>query len=121
MGNNRRAGVIYLKINGEMQDAKGGFTYNLGYPQREAIIGSDGVHGFKETPQVAFIEGAVTDRPDLKLADFARLDDGTVTLELANGKTIVLTEAWFAGEGAVTTEEAEIAVRFESRKQAEEI
>ena len=121
MGNNRRAGIIHLKINGEMQDAKGDFTYNLGHPIREEIIGSDGVHGYKETPQAAFIEGAITDRSDLKLADFVTIDDGTVTLELANGKTIVLSEAWFAGEGSGTTGESEIAVRFASRKQAEEI
>lgn len=121
MGNNRRAGVIYLRINGEMQEAKGSFSYNLGLPKRDAIIGADKIHGYKEAIQVPFIEGAVTDRPDLKLEDFASLDDGTVTLELVNGKTIVLTEAWFAGEGTVTTEEAEIGVRYESSRRGEEI
>ena len=42
-------------------------------------------------------------------------DNVTVTLELIHGKTIVLANAWYAGEGTVTTEEAEIAVRWESR------
>ena len=50
-----------------------------------------------------------------------RGDNATVTLELVNGKTIVLSNAWFAGEGTVTTEEAEIAVRWESRSPAVEI
>ena len=119
-GNNRRAGRIFLKIDGGMQDAKGSFSYNLGTPKREAIVGADRVHGYKETPQVAYIEGAITDRGDLNLEALAGQDGVTVTLELTNGKTIVLAEAWFAGEGTVTTEEGEIAVRWESAVQAVE-
>ena len=118
--NNRRAGRIYVKVDGRQYDAKGDFTYNLGADKREAIIGADGIHGYKETPQVAFIEGAFTDAPELDLQKLAEGDNLTVTLELVNGKTIVLSNAWFAGEGSVTTGEGEISVRFESRKPAQE-
>ena len=38
----------------------------------------------------------------------------TVTIDLANGKSIVLRDAWFAGEGTGNTEEGNIAVRFEA-------
>lgn len=120
-GNNLRAGKIYVKINGELRDAKGDYTYNLGKPKRDAIVGADGIHGYKETPQVAYIEGAITDAADLSLADLATVDNATVTLELAIGKTIVLNNAWYAGEGSVTTGEAEIAVRFESRQEGQEV
>lgn len=119
--NNLRAGKIYVKINGDLKDAKGDYTYNLGKPKRDAIIGADGVHGYKETPQVPSIEGAITDAPNLSLADLTTVDDATVTLELANGKTIVLNNAWYAGEGSVTTGESEIAVRFESRQEGQEV
>lgn len=118
--NNRRAGRIYLKIDGALHDAKGSFSYNLGRDKRDAIVGADGIHGYKETPQIAFIEGAVTDRGDMDLEAMAMQDNVTVTLELVNGKTIVLANAWFAGEGTVTTEEAEITVRWESRSPATE-
>lgn len=118
--NNRRAGRIYLKTDGALQDAKGSFSYNLGYDKRDAIVGSDGIHGYKETPQIAFIEGVVTDRGDLALESLATQDNVTVTLELVNGKTIVLANAWFAGEATVTTEEAEITVRWESRSKGVE-
>ncbi len=113
MADQRRAGLIQLKVNGEIYDAKGSFTYNLGRPKREAIPGADRVHGFKETPQVAFIEGAITDRGNLDVASLATGTDLTVTLDLANGKTIVLREAWFAGELTASTEEAELPVRWE--------
>lgn len=118
--NNRRAGTIYLKVDGRQYDAKGSFTYNLGLAKRDGIIGSDGVHGYKETPQIAFIEGAITDSFELSLEELATLDNATVTLDLANGKTIVLSNAWFAAESSVTTEEAEIGIRFESRRQGKE-
>lgn len=115
----RRGGLISLQTNGELQDAKGAFTYNLGRPKKEAIIGADRPHGFKEVPQIGFIEGAITDRGTLDLEKLVTLEDATVTLELANGKVVVLRNAWYAGEGTVSTEEGEIAVRFEG--EAEEI
>jgi hypothetical protein len=112
--NNRRAGRIFLKVDGAMFDAKGSFSYNLGEEKRDAIVGADRIHGYKVSIQVPFIEGAITDRADLSLSDLARQENVTVTLELENGKTIVLADAWFAGEAGVTTDEAEISVRWES-------
>lgn len=120
MSSQRRAGIVYLKVNGEIHDAKGNFNYNLGKPKREAIVGADTIHGYKETPQVAFIEGEITDRGTLNLESLVMLDDATITLELSNGKVFVLRNAWYAGEGSVGTEESNIQVRFEG-KSGEEI
>lgn len=116
----RRAGLIQVQINGEVYDAKGNWTYNLGKPKREAIVGADGIHGFKETPQVAFIEGEITDRGNLDLAGLAEIEDATITLTLGSGKVVALADAWFAGDGTGNTEEANVAVRFEG-SSAEEI
>src|SRR5215471_11400931 len=116
----RRAGLIQVQINGEIQDAKGAWTYNMGAPKRDAIIGADGIHGFKEVPQVAFIEGEITDRGSLDVKGLATIENATVTLRLSNGKTIVLRQAWFAGEGTVSTDEANMQIRFEGAG-AEEI
>ncbi len=118
---NRRAGIIFIKVDGQLLDAKGNFTYNLGRPMREAIVGSSGITGYKETPQVSMIEGEITDRSALDFAALVDIDGATITLELSNGKTIVLSDAWFAGEGSGQTEEANLAVRFESATPADEI
>lgn len=115
-----RAGLIQFQVNGEVYDAKGNFTYNLGRPKREMIVGADAVHGPKESPQVAFIEGEITDRGTLDLAQLVSIADATVTLKLANGKVVVLHGAWFTGEGTGNTEEGNIDVRFEGAG-AEEI
>lgn len=110
----RRGGIIFLKINGEIYSAKGNFTYNLGKPKRDAIVGSDAIHGYKEVPQIPFIEGEVTDNPTVDLEALVLAENATVTLELANGKVISLRQAWYAGEGTGNTDEGNIGVRFEA-------
>lgn len=109
----RVAGILFIKVDGELFQAKGEFTYRINPVKREMIAGADGIHGYKEDPQVPFIEGAITDSSDLDLEGFQKIVDATITLELANEKVIVLREAVYAADGDVTTSEGEIQVRFE--------
>lgn len=113
MAGNKRAGIIYLKIDGEVFDAKGNFTYNLGRPKKEMIVGADRVHGIKETVQVPFIEGEITDKQELNLSDLLNITDATITLELNNGKTIVLKQATYSADGDGQTEDGNVQLRFE--------
>jgi hypothetical protein len=116
----RVGGIISFKTNGVVHLAKGEFTYNIGAPKRSAVVGSDGVHGFTEEPQVPFIEGKITDRPDFDYKAFVMGTGVLATLELANGKTFFLRDAWYAAEGTANTKEGEIDVRYEGMS-AEEI
>lgn len=109
----RKGGIIQVQRNGEILDAKGDFTVGYGRPLKTAIIGADRVHGNKHEVQVPYIEGAITDRGSLDLADLFDMDGETITLVYANGKSVALADAWFAGEGTVTTSEGEVAVRWE--------
>ena len=111
---------MLLRIDGTQYDARGSFTYSLGPPKREAIVGPDGVHGYKEMPQVPYIEGEIVDARDLDLAALQGVTEATVTLELATGKSVVLRDAWYAADGTVGTEDANVQVRFEGLS-AEEI
>lgn len=113
MSKQRRAGILSLKIDAKIFDAKGNFSFNPGVEKREAIVGADRIHGFKTMPQVPFIEGEITDSADLDLNALLNLDGSTATLELANGKVFVLRSAWYAGEGTVQTEEGNIQFRLE--------
>ena len=117
----RLGGSISVQVDGEVLNAMGEFTYNLGRPQRNTIFGSDQLpQGYSEEGQEPMIEGALTDRGDFDLKSFVTLDDVTVTLSLANGKIIVLREAWFAGTGNVGTMEGNIEVKFVG-KDADEV
>lgn len=116
----RVGGIIFVKVNGAQVSAKGEFEYNLGVPKREGIVGSDGVHGYKEEPQIPMISGAITDNPTLDVKALMLTVDATVTIDLANGKIVVLESAWYAEDGNIKTGEGEIPVKFEGLS-AEEI
>ena len=109
---NLRAGIIAVKIDGFQYDAKGSFTYNLGRAKRTPIEGADRPHGFSVKPQTPRIEGVITDFGTLDVTQVLDLEDGTVTIELSNGKVIVLEEGYYSGEGDITTEEGEIPFIF---------
>lgn len=110
---NRRAGALYFKVDGVQYDAKGEFSYRINPYKNDAITGPDGTHGYKSMPQVQYIEGAITDASNLDLVTMQSLTQSTVTLNLANGKTLVLRDAWYAAEGIVNSEEGEVEVKFE--------
>lgn len=120
MPENRVGGTAYLRVDGRQYDVVGDFTYNLGHPMREPKIGAATVHGYIERPQPSVIEGEITDMRDLKVADLVRMEGVTVTLELANGKTVVQPDAWYSHEGNVTTENGNVQFRTHSRRQARE-
>lgn len=113
MANRRVGGTITFSISGTAFSAKGNFTYNIGVDKKEAVVGADGVHGFKQMPQVAFIEGQITDNDELDLQALRETRDATCTLALANGKIIVIEECFEASDGDGSTEEGELQIRME--------
>lgn len=113
-------GLLEFRVGGVVQRAKGNFTFNLGAPKRDAIVGSDSVHGYKEVPQMPFVEGEITDNVDLSITDLINTTQENVILTLRNGKKYSWPDAWYAGDGNVQSEEGNITVRFES-VEAQEI
>lgn len=109
----RIGGTLFVAVNGVRLSVKGNWTINPGRPKREAIVGADQVHGFKEMPQAPSIEGEASVTPDLDLPALLDAVGVTVTAELANGQVGVLRDAWQAAEGAMGTEEGAVPLRFE--------
>jgi hypothetical protein len=114
------AGTIAFKVDGTQLLAKGNFSWNLGHAKREAVMGSDGFHGYKETPQVPYIEGEITIDADTDVTGILDTVDATVTLDLATGNSIVLSGGYYAGDGKGETEEGKLTIRFEG-SSAEEV
>lgn len=116
----RRYGVLQFQVDGEVYLASGSFEYNLGGETRESKMGVDGFHGHTITRRQAHIAGEISDDPGLDLKTLSHLRDVTVTLELENGKVIVLPEAVQVAEGTANAQEGNIPVRFEG-EEAEEV
>ena len=110
---NRRAGIMFFKVDGALLDAKGNFTYHIGSPKREAVNSNDRTVGYKETPQAPYIEGEIIDDKTVSLKQLQNLTEATVQVDLANGKSVVVRDAWYAHDGAGGTEEGMIPIRFE--------
>lgn len=118
----RISGVCFLKIDGAQLPLKGSFSYSLGRPTREGVVGPDEVHGFKEMPTVPYIEGPITNTSVVDLDAISKVTDATVTLELANGKVIVLRNAWVTNPDGLKgdSEEGTVDLRLEG-KSADEV
>lgn len=112
---NRLGGTMHLRVNGESYSAKGNFEFGGG-DERTGVAGADEVHGYTEKKTPFFIAGAITDKGDLDLELFWSFDNATVTIDHGNGRTIVLSDAWFAGPRKGSTEEGEIECRFEGKR-----
>lgn len=120
-GNQRVGGPYELQAGGIRLSGKAGASYNLGAPKAETLMGASGGHGYTEKPQPAFIEADITDNADLDVKALVKMRNVTVTLKVANGKTILLHNAIYAGEGTIATDEGSIGARFESPVEGEEI
>ena len=106
-------GIARITIDGVTFPVKGNWTFNVGGSARTTVVGADAVHGFAVVPAAPFMEGAFTWDGSFDPATLREANEVTAAMDLPNGKTFVLRDAWFAGEGDQTTEEGEMAVRLE--------
>ncbi|WP_175950379.1 phage tail tube protein [Burkholderia sp. BCC0405] len=110
---NRLAGIAYIALGGQNYMLAGELAYSPGTIERESLVGQDRVHGYAEKPRAPFISGSFRDAGTLTVADFNAMTNVTVTLELANGKTVIGRNMWTVEAQEVKTPEATFEVKFE--------
>ena len=113
-------GVICLKVNGKLYFATGDFKYGGGEIKRTEKLAHQGVLVFTGETTAAFIEGVIV-KKDIGLKDIADIQDATITLDLPDGKTFTLYQAFSTNEKGIeaSTEKGEISVKFVGCKHAE--
>ena len=96
--------------------ASGVFKYGAGFMKREAVMHSAGFAGYKETPTTAYISGELIDNDSLELADIAGMTNSTITLDLANGKQVVLRGAYSTNDNGLEVDtDGKITIKFEGK------
>lgn len=82
--------------------------------EREPVTGDTGIHGFVEKPIVAQLEVTVSDRDDIKLDDFAKINgDGTVIFRTAGGgKVYTMANATCTMNMQITAGEGQTTLKF---------
>src|SRR6516225_7019226 len=110
---NRLAGIANISVDGQNYMLAADLAYSPGSVARETLIGQDRIHGFSEKPRAPFISASFRDADTLTVNDINNMDNVTVTLELANGKTVVGRNMWTVEAQEVKTPEATFEVKFE--------
>lgn len=111
------AGICYVKADDQMFTVTGGvevpFTTKVRTPMES--LSNDQGH-FSETQIAPFVRLTAINDSDLdqdKIADSTNL---TITAELANGKTYVLTQAYLAQETTASGDEGTVPLEFRGAK-----
>ncbi len=106
------AGIAYLKLDGTQFSLRGSFMVRPLNRTREAIVGQDGYHGYRETEVAPEIEGEISDRGGLSIKALQEVKNATVTAELVNGKTYILNDAFYADNAELNATDGTITVKF---------
>jgi hypothetical protein len=109
----RIAGVCYVKVDGAQLAARGNWMVSPLTVQRAGIAGQDGIHGYSEEPKIPYIEGDVSTMVEGRVEELTAVTDSTVTIELANGTTYTLRNAWFSGDLTINAKDGSYKVKFE--------
>jgi hypothetical protein len=115
-----RAGTASLSIDGVPYDITN-TAYFANVVKRETLKGQNAIHGFKEMPEAPYISGTIRDAATLSLAALNAMRNVTVTLTLANGKTVSGDGMWSTDLEEVETEEGTFKVKFEGYTVEESI
>lgn len=110
---NRLAGQVFLAADGQNFMLSGDAAYSVSSVTRETLTGQDRVHGYSEKPVAGYITATLRDSGGLSVADLNAMSNVTVTLQLANGKTIVGRNMWTVEAQEVKTTDGTIDVRWE--------
>ena len=113
-------GKFTIACDGVAYYASGVFKYGGGFDKREAIMHSAGFAGFKSTPVAPYISGELIDNSSLSLTDIANMTSATITLDLINGKQIVLRGAYSTNDNGLEVDtDGKITIKFEGQSLEE--
>ena len=71
------------------------------------------MHGYTELPIVPSIKGDISIGNQLSLETLEGITDSTIQVQLANGRTYVLTQGWVTSAFDVDTVEGKVEVTFQ--------
>lgn len=110
---NRIGGILSMRVDGTQYEARGNFQVTPGTVRRTGVAGQDFVHGYIEEPIVPQIRGDFSIGNALSLEQLEQITDSTVQIQLANGRTYVLTDAWVTAAFTIDAHDGKVEVTFE--------
>lgn len=117
--NKRIAGTAYFKADGEQFTLGGSMSYSVNEMTKTGVAGLSGVAGYTEASHVPYIEGEFFTTKEFATKKFEKMENATITLELANGTTVLLEQAWLSGDIAPDVAAGTCTLRFEGMRGKE--
>jgi len=105
--------MAYLRVDGEQYALRGALTISIFPFEREGVAGMDGVHGYTQTPRAPEISADLSDMGGLSMAKLQAVCNSTITVELMNGKTYILANAWTSGAPELDATDGTVSVTFQ--------
>lgn len=113
-------GKFTIACDGVAYYASGVFKYGGGFDKREAVMHSAGFAGFKTSVVAPYISGELIDNDSLAISDIANMTSSTITLDLINGKQIVLRGAYSTNDNGLEVDtDGKITIKFEGQSLEE--
>jgi len=112
----RQAGTCYIKVDGTQLEVSGSVEIPLNTTVRETVLSTQGAVGYKETKRAPYVKLDAVFTRNFPLESLTDADSMTVTAELANGKTYVLSEAWLEGEANANPSDGTVTLTFNGLK-----
>jgi len=120
MSSNLIAGTAQVTVDGATYQLEGSAKYSPSRVKREALIGQDGFHGWKEMPVAGSISMSLRDAGNLTVGQLNAIRNATVVLTLANGKIVAGRNMGTTDVQEVETEDAKFDVKFEGPQVSEQ-
>lgn len=121
MSSNLIAGTAQITVDGTTYQLEGGLKYSPSSVTREALVGKDGFHGWKETPVTGSITMSIRDSGSFPVANFNSIRNSTIVATLANGKIVTGRNMGAVDTQEVDTEDAKFEVKFEGPQVSEQV
>jgi hypothetical protein len=115
------AGTVSFTINDETWNAVDGVEYRPSTVERVTLKGQSAVEGYSEVPREGMISGNLRNRSDKTVQSLNALGDADITVQAANGTTVLGIGMWQVGDIKVTTREGTFNVQFESDNVVEQL
>jgi hypothetical protein len=113
---NRLGGVLNIIAGGVALEVRGAVTLRTGSGVRTAVVGQTGTHGYTEEPSTPGVSVEVSHRADFDLAALKANDDMTLQIDLQDGSSYALANAWLANDPQVNLIDAGTTLEFDGLK-----
>jgi hypothetical protein len=110
-----RGGTLFFKVDAVAYDLAGTFNIKWGGIVRDPVVGPNAVNGYKTKYAAPMVDCELQDGDAVLLATLQRMGNNTQTIELENGKSYVMINAWQNGDITLDAAETKIKTAFAAK------